>query len=597
MPVSTFLDESQIEVAGALLTLFDGRRDCYGEGEGYCNKEPLTLEVMARHLAGENAIGVYPVTDGNLCFWECIDLDLEGEPDLVQWGKALKLYDSLRRLGCCPFIERSKSKGHHVWVFYREPVEAAWARRVAARAIADAGLPADTEVFPKQDSVDAGGFGNYVNLPYFGPNGNGRRVMLDPTTGTPWTVDEFLDALTLTDPNDVRLPRDGKSEEDGLIVGGDSAARLLAEDAPVGTRHEKAKRVVGLSVARFWQDGQQAALDASLNWNVARCGPPPLPAAEVARMVSDFWKKEAAKRGNADNKEAPPLRFWTGAEIAAQVSPQVEWIAKPWLAAGSVTELTGKLKASGKTTLIMRMIAACLNGGEFLGEQAAGTPVVYLTEERPRTFREHLRRAGLLECESLHVLYYHDTKGMKWPDIVDAAVAECQRVGARLLVVDTLSQFAGLKGEEENQSGSGLEAMEPLLFAAALGLAVLQVRHERKGGGEVGESGRGSTAFAAAADIVLSLKRSEGNAKPNVRVLHALSRFDETPDTLVIELDIEYRALGSKTDVALADAKFAVADILPSTLQGALKDLMTEGKVQRCGEGKRGKPFRYWGSL
>src|SRR6185436_12737761 len=93
--------------------------------------------------------------------------------------------------------------------------------------------------------------------------------------------------------------------------------------------------------------------------------------------------------------------------------------------------------------------------------------------------------------------------------------------------VDTVSQFAGLRGDAENNSGDALAAIEPLQEAAAQGLAVIAVRHERKGGGEVGESGRGSSAFSGAVDIVVAIRRGEGQTKPTVRVLHTLSRFTE----------------------------------------------------------------------
>jgi len=628
------------EAASALLELFGGRRDCYGKGKGLCVKAPVTEELLARHLAGELAIGVYPLTADGLCRWVCVDLDLPGEPDLARLAKALVLAESYRRLGCSPFIERSKSKGYHCWIFFRDPVEAAWARRLAAKAVADAGLPADTEIFPKQDRLTPETpFGSYVNLPYFGQNGEGRRQVLDPATGQPWTVTEFLAALSLTDANEVRLDRDA-DDDDVLIAGatGDTA-RLLGEDAPYRTRHEKGKRVIGLLVARLWPDGQQAVLDAALNWNAARCQPP-LPEAEVRQMVADFWRKEEAKRakeGTEEKERAKAIPFHTAREIAQETPEKVAWLAPPWVAAGAITELTGRAKASGKTTWIMHLVAACLDGGEFLDQQTTETPVVYLTEERPATVREALARAGLLDRDDLFVMYWHDTVGVAWADVVAAAGAKCQQVGARLLIVDTLSQFAKLKGDDESAAGAALAALGPLQDAAAQGLGVLESRHERKGGGEVGESGRGSSAFAGAADVVLKLSRAEGAARPTIRKLEALSRFTDTPETLVIELvdlfclapplrvgepnetkrpSSHYIALGTETAVALASAKQAVLDILPVSeadaldrteieaqlpdtvkpyaLTNALRDLRDNKEAHYSGEGKRGNPYRYW---
>ena len=65
--------------------------------------------------------------------------------------------------------------------------------------------------------------------------------------------------------------------------------------------------------------------------------------------------------------------------------------------------------------------------------------------------------------------------------------------------MDTLGQFAGIRGDGENSSGEAQAAMSP--FAASRRKrARRDSRHERKGGGEVGESGRGSSAFGGAVD-------------------------------------------------------------------------------------------------
>ena len=105
------------------------------------------------------------------------------------------------------------------------------------------------------------------------------------------------------------------------------------------------------------------------------------------------------------------------------------------------------------------------------------------------------------------------------------------------MVVDTLPRFACLKGDSENNAGDALAAMHPLLRAAADGIGVILARHERKSGGEVGgwspDGGSSALAgavdilpapstFAGAVDIVLSLRRPEGNANKTHRVLQAL---------------------------------------------------------------------------
>jgi hypothetical protein len=157
--------------------------------------------------------------------------------------------------------------------------------------------------------------------------------------------------------------------------------------------------------------------------------------------------------------------------------------------------------------------------------------------------------------------------------------------------------------------------MLPLQEASAAGIAVVIVRHERKSGGDVGEAGRGSSAFGGAVDIMLSIRRGEGNSRSTVRVIRALSRFDETPDKLVVELRPGgYLALGRSRAVAAEEAKATILSAAPLeesralTLKGfmsatgvakttadrAILTLLSMGRLARTGKGKRGNPYRYW---
>jgi hypothetical protein len=316
-----------------------------------------------------------------------------------------------------------------------------------------------------------------------------------------------------------------------------------------------------------------------------------------------------------DGVEAETLRFRTAAELARDAPPALPWIVPGFLAPGVVTELDGKLKASGKTTFVSHMVKAALAGAPFLGSPTRPTGVLWLTEERHTSFLETLKRAGLADATNLHLLLWHDVKARRWPAVVAEAVRYAQQMHVGILIVDTISQFAGLRGDSENNSGDALAAAEPLQLAAAQGLAVVAVRHERKGGGDVGESGRGSSAFSGAVDIVVSLRRAEGHTKPTVRVLHTLSRFTETPETLVIDLtETGYVALGSQGTVAILEAERAILELLPETPEGALpvkdlcagpprltrsvaqkalKSLTEAGLVTVTGTGTRGDAYCY----
>jgi len=553
----------------AMLEVFAGRVDCYGQGDGCCVKEPLTPEVMARHLAGKGAVGIYPVTADNRCRWVCVDLDLPGEPDLAQWAKALGLAEAFQRLSCSPFIERSKSKGFHVWVFFRDAVEAAWGRQVAAKALADAGLPADTEVFPKQDRVDdATPFGNYVNLPYHGPNGNGRRVMLDPTTGKPWTVAEFLDALSLTDPNDVLLARDSKPEKDGLIVGGGDAARLLGEDAPYGNRHEKGKRVIGLLVARLWADGEQAVLDAAQCWNTAHCGPP-LPEAEVGRMVRDFWRKEEAKRakeGVQDSTPESPLKELTAAQLLASggESAAVEFLpllGKEGFIIQGWSHILASYPKTGKTELLADAVAKWT---------ALGLRVLYFTEEPEAVWRLRLQVRPPAVPENF-TLVFALLAG------VEAVEARIRAGTEQAVIVDTTRNVLGMEDEKDNSAIA--RAIGPLISACRPGDKTLVLAHHHvKAGGEHGRGIAGGHAFLGIVDVALEIVREQ---KPNRRRLEGQGRIVTIP-ALLYEMaeNGTLTALGSPSDVSADEVRERVWEALTADWQPTAKIREALGEPQ-----------------
>ena len=352
--------------------------------------------------------------------------------------------------------------------------------------------------------------------------------------------------------------------------------------------------------------------------NLAKCVPP-LDSEEVEGIAKGVTRYPAEL--NTPKGNVPPalpsagLRFLTAADIANETAEVVQWVAEPYVASGSITELDGKIKAAGKTTWLLAMCRKVVDGQDFMGYPTSKTPVVYLTEQGRSSFREALRRADLLSRTDFTVLRYHDVIGTPWPQVIEAAARQCLSQNARLLVIDTLPQFAGLRGEAENHSGAALEALDPVHLVASRGIGVVLSRHERKAGGDVGDSGRGSSAWGGVADIIIAIRRGDGNTPPNIRVLQSLSRFDETPDTLVIELQGgEYVSLGNETQVALRLAKDAILSTAPRTeddakatndlikdaevkstiAKEALNELLREGQLSRTGGGKKGNPYKYW---
>jgi len=329
-------------------------------------------------------------------------------------------------------------------------------------------------------------------------------------------------------------------------------------------------------------------------------------------------REHSAERGGGST-ESISLRFQTARQLAEATPDRPDWVVPGITACGAITEIDGKAKSSGKTTMVCWMVNAALNGKPFLGQPTMRTPVVYLTEQTPSTFRESLRRSDLLGHDDLSILPWYDAKIVPWPAIVRGAVRECQRIGAKLLVIDTMPQFAGLKGDAENSAGAALEALEPIQEAAGQGYAVVITRHDRKSGGEVGESARGSSAFGGGVDIIFQLSKAEGQGDPSIRILKGMGRYDEIPAQIAIQLHegVGYAVLGDQAAATRTLMLTAVLKALPKdeasamrieeimeatggkkyTLNDVLQGLADKGIVVKCGGGVKGNPTLYWHRL
>ncbi len=130
--------------------------------------QPLTDAVIYDHLAGEHTVGVYPLLEGDTCHFLAVDFD---EADWREDGKAF--IQSCAELGVSAALEISRSgQGVHAWVFFASAVSARDARRLGTAIISHAcartrqlELTSYDRLFPNQDTMPKGGFGNLIALP------------------------------------------------------------------------------------------------------------------------------------------------------------------------------------------------------------------------------------------------------------------------------------------------------------------------------------------------------------------------------------------------------------------------------------------------
>lgn len=216
--------------------IFRGREDAYGAGTGRCVKEQVTDDVLQAHLAGRKRIGRYPLSpdilDGTGTWWVAVDID-NGN-----LNAAIEIVNKLAEIGVDAYVESSKSKGFHVWVFFTEAISAVKARGLVGYAVNGS----DFEVFPKQDSLDGIEYGNYLNLPLFGGSvKEGKTLFLDPAKEYEPYADQWaaLKAITEVEPGLI----------EDLIEAGEIAPQA------VGGEKEKSIEDIKTKYVSMWQNG------------------------------------------------------------------------------------------------------------------------------------------------------------------------------------------------------------------------------------------------------------------------------------------------------------------------------------------------------
>jgi superfamily II DNA or RNA helicase len=138
---------------------------------------PVSDDIIRDHLKGNNpndragrdfAIGVYSLLIDETCWFLAVDFDKS------TWTEDAKAFLETSASYQVPaVIERSRSgNGGHVWIFFETPVPAVMARKLGALLLTNTmnrrpeiGMDSYDRLFPSQDTLPKGGFGNLIALP------------------------------------------------------------------------------------------------------------------------------------------------------------------------------------------------------------------------------------------------------------------------------------------------------------------------------------------------------------------------------------------------------------------------------------------------
>lgn len=324
--------------------------------------------------------------------------------------------------------------------------------------------------------------------------------------------------------------------------------------------------------------------------------------------------REPGEEGPDDDAETPkPKKFMTYGEILswAKENPR-EFVVPDLLWLRSLVLIVGEAKEAGKSTFAWGLAAACLYGREFLGHAMPKLKTVFVSEEGNLEIADKVTTFRLDPSEGSVM-----PRSMATPQGMEAACRdaeeEAQRIGAKIIAIDTFSFWARLEGSSENDAGVVAEALRPAQDLANKGYLVLLTHHPAKG---EGKGARGSGNFNGLPEVIFTISMIErGSNKRKVSVKGRIGHRDfvmEYNDGKELGVAPSYVMVGNVAS-ASQEAKegevfrqfearkrwLSVAEmerVVPArsgVVGNAVRGLLRRGLVQRIGNGRPGSPYRY----
>lgn len=192
---------------------------------------PVSDTAIAHHLAGTDnprnpsadfVMGVYPLMQDERCWFLAVDFDK------ASWQLDVGAFTTACKENSIPYsIEISRSgKGAHIWLFFSFPVLAMEARKLGSYLLTQAmdkhpelGFESYDRLFPNQDTMPKGGFGNLIALPLQKkPRQQGYSVFVDDSYFPYPDQWAYLSTIKRLSPIELNLLIE-KAEQQNRILG------------------------------------------------------------------------------------------------------------------------------------------------------------------------------------------------------------------------------------------------------------------------------------------------------------------------------------------------------------------------------------------
>lgn len=248
------------------------------------------LDIKEHLFGNKQSVGIIPLKQDNTVNFGVIDLDIVGSVSLKHTINEIEEKIKEKDLPLLPCW--SKSKGIHLYLFLKEPMEADFVVRRLKNWAMSLGY-SGAEIFPKQvKRASERDIGNAINLPYFNSKNTTRYCVKN---GKPLTLEEFLELAELMKikKNNLKDVNIEQTTDEEYKDAPPCIQHILKEGIEEGSRNN-GLYCLGVFFKQKYVDTWQDKLDEA-NKELIK---PSLKRGEIEAMIKGLVKPESFYRCN-----------------------------------------------------------------------------------------------------------------------------------------------------------------------------------------------------------------------------------------------------------------------------------------------------------
>jgi hypothetical protein len=315
---------------------------------------------------------------------------------------------------------------------------------------------------------------------------------------------------------------------------------------------------------------------------------------------AESWKPIG---GEVKTQSLSKFVFTRLSDLLNEPEEETSFVWDKTLPHGGLSICSAKPKV-GKSTLARNLSVKIVEGEPFLNRVTLKGKVLYLClEEKRSEVRSHFEKMGVSSDDIL--IHTGATPDNAFVEL-SVAIAEFEPV---LVIIDPLSRV--LRVRDFNDYAAMARGFEPLIdLARKTNCHILALHHDSKMERSGGDALLGSTAIFGAVDCHIQLKKRDKG-----RTISTTQRYGEDMPETVIELDKDtgvingqgdfqsfiiwqakdeiMRTINDSEELNESQIKAGMEGFSRGAVSKALRELVEQNKLDRKGEGKKGKPFIY----